>query len=111
VRESGPGAQGGTVSTIGALDLRGFQTGLRVPGAIEGETLVFFIEELLAPTLKQGDVVFMDNYPIHKMEAREDVIEARGAGGRLLPPYSSFVVSLSSRFSLLEHSFTPDQRH
>jgi hypothetical protein len=47
VRDVVPGDRGGNVSTIGALDLRGFRTGLSVPGAIEGETLVFFIEELL----------------------------------------------------------------
>jgi transposase len=88
VRESVPGDRGGNVSTIGALDLRGFRTGLSVPGAIDGETLMFFIEELLAPTLKRGDLVFMDNCPIHKMEEIEDVIEARGAGVLFLPPYS-----------------------
>jgi len=61
---------------------------LSVPGAIDGETLVFFIEEMLAPTLKRGDLVFMDNCPIHKMEEIEDVIEACGAGVLFLPPYS-----------------------
>ena len=88
VRDVVPGDRGGNVSTIGALDLRGFRTGLSVPGAIDGETLVFFIEELLAPTLKRGDLVFMDNCPIHKMEEIEDVIEACGAGVLFLPPYS-----------------------
>jgi len=31
---------------------------LSVPGASEGETMVFFIEEMLAPTLNRGDLVF-----------------------------------------------------
>jgi transposase len=88
VRDAVPGERGGNISTIGALDLRGFRTGLSVPGTIEGETLVFFIEELLAPTVKRGDLVFMDNCPIHKMEEIEDLIDARGAGVLLLPPYS-----------------------
>ena len=61
---------------------------MSVPGAMDGETLVFFIEELLAPTLKRGDLVFLDNGPIHKMEEIEDLIEARGAGVLFLPPYS-----------------------
>jgi hypothetical protein len=69
VRESVPGDRGGKVSTIGALDLRGFRTGLSVPGALDGETLVFFIEELLAPTLRRGDLVFRDNCPIHKISS------------------------------------------
>ena len=88
VRDSVPSDRGGNVSTIGALDLRGFRTGLSVPGTIDGEPLVFFIEELRAPTLNRGDRVFMDNCPIPKMEEIEDLSEARGAGVRFLPPYS-----------------------
>jgi transposase len=61
---------------------------LSVPGALEGETLGFLIEELLAPTLKRGDVVFRDNCPIHQREERADVMEARGAGVLFLLPYS-----------------------
>ena len=67
VHDAVPGDPGGNVSTIGAIDLTGIRTGLSVPGAIDGETMVFFVEELLAPTLKRGDVVFMDNCPIHKL--------------------------------------------
>ena len=88
VHDSVPGDQGGNVSTIGAIDLKGVRTGLSVPGAIDGETMVFFVEELLAPTLKRGDLVFMDNCPIHKMDELEDLIDARGAGVVFLPSYS-----------------------
>jgi transposase len=88
VRDAVPSDRGGKVSTIGALDLRGFRTGLSVPGTMNGETLGFFIEELLAPTLKRGDLVFLDNCPIHKLEEIEDLIEARGAGVLFLQPYS-----------------------
>jgi transposase len=88
VRDAVPSDRGGNVSTIGALDLTGFRTGLSVPGAMDGETLVFFIEELLAPTLNRGDLVFMDNCPIHKMDEIEDLIEACGAWVLFLPPYS-----------------------
>ena len=83
-----PSDRGGNVATIGALDLRGFRTGLSVPGAIDGETRGFFIEELLAPTLKRGALVLRDNCPIHKLEEIEDILEARGAGVLFLPPYS-----------------------
>jgi transposase len=83
-----PSERGGQVSTIGALDLTGFRTDLSVPGASDGETRVFFIEEMLAPTLKRGDLVVMDNGPIHKMDEIEDVIDACGAGVLFLPPYS-----------------------
>jgi transposase len=83
-----PGDHGKNVSTIGAIDLDGIRTGLSVVGAIDGETMLFFVEEMLAPTLKRGEIVFMDNCSIHKMEEIEEVIEARGAWVIFLPPYS-----------------------
>ena len=83
-----PGAQGGNLSTIGALSLTGIRTGLSVPGAIDGETMVFFVEEMLAPLLKRGDVVFLDNCPVHKVAEVEEAIEACGAWAIFLPTYS-----------------------
>ena len=88
VHDAVPGDKGGTVSTIGAIDRTGIRTGLSVPGASEGETLVFFVEELLAPTLQRGDLVFMDNCPMHKLDELEDLVDARGAGVVFLPAYS-----------------------
>jgi transposase len=129
-----PGDQGGNVSTIGAMGLEGIRTGLSVPGAIDGETMLFFVEELLAPTLKRGDIVVMDNNPIHKLDEIEDAIEAVGAWVLFLPPYSpdlnpielcwakvkSRLRSLKPRtlpdlFDALGHAFSsltpPDMRH
>ena len=88
VREQVPGDRGGNVSTIGALGLEGIRTGLSVPGAIDGETMLFFVEELLVPTLKRGEIVLMDNNPIHKLDEIEDAIEAAGAWVLFLPTYS-----------------------
>jgi transposase len=83
-----PGDRGGNVSTIGAIGLEGICTGLSVPGSIDGETMLFFVEELLVPTLKRGDIVLMDNNPIHKLDEIEDAIEAVGAWVLFLPTYS-----------------------
>lgn len=83
-----PGERGKNISTIGAISLAGVLTGLSVPGSIDGEVMLFFVEEMLAPLLKQGDVVIMDNVAMHKQEEIEDVIEARGALVIFLPTYS-----------------------
>ncbi|MBI3795733.1 MAG: transposase [Deltaproteobacteria bacterium] len=83
-----PGDRGGNVSTSEALGLDGLRTGLRVPGPIDGDTMVFFVEELLVPTLHRGDIVVMDNTPIHKLDDIEDAIEAAGAWVLFLPTYS-----------------------
>jgi len=86
-----PGDRGGKVSTIAAIALDGIRTGLSVPGPIDRDTMTFFIEEMLAPTLKRGEVVFMDNCSIHKMEEIEEAIEARGARGVFLQSYSPYL--------------------
>lgn len=83
-----PSDHKGNLSTIGAIGLTGLRAGLSVPGAIDGETMVFFVEEILAPTLKRGEVVFFDNCPIHKADEITEAIEARGALALFLPTYS-----------------------
>ena len=88
VRDQVPGDPGGNVSTIGTMGLDGLRTGLSVPGAIDGETMLFFVEELLVPTLNRGDIVVMDNNPIHKLDEIQDAIEAVGAWVLFLPTYS-----------------------
>jgi transposase len=88
VLEQVPGDRGGNVSTIGALALEGLRTGLSVPGAIDGETMLFFVEELLTPTLNRGDIVVMDHNPIPTLDEIEEAIAAVGAWGLFLPTYS-----------------------
>jgi transposase len=65
---------------------------VEAPLVIEGamDSLVFsgYIERVLAPTLRVGDVVVMDNLSPHKTRAVQEAIEARGATVRYLPPYS-----------------------
>lgn len=88
VHDHVPRDRGGNVSTIGALALDGLRTGLSVPGTIDGETMLYFVEELLVPTLHRGEIVVMDNVAIHHLDAIEDAIEAAGAWVLFLPPYS-----------------------
>lgn len=83
-----PGKRGGNVSTIGAIGRDGIRTGLSVPGPIDGETMLFFVEELLVPTLNRGDIGVMDNASIHKLDDIEAAIEAAGAWVLFLPTYS-----------------------
>jgi transposase len=57
-------------------------------GAMNGETFRAYIEQILAPTLKRRDIVFMDNVPIHKVAGVREAIEGRGAILVYLPAYS-----------------------
>lgn len=83
-----PGDHKGNLSTIGAVGLTGMRTALSVPGAIDGETMIFFVEEMLAPTLQRDDIVFFDNCQIHQADEITEAIEARGAWALFLPSYS-----------------------
>jgi hypothetical protein len=83
-----PGDRGGHVSTLGAIGLAGLRIGLSVPGALDGETRLFCVEELLVPTLNRGEIVLMDNCSIHKLDEIEDALAAAGAGLLFLPPYA-----------------------
>ena len=65
------------------------QDGLVAPcvfdGAVNGELFVAYVEQVLAPTLRDGDIVIMDNLASHKVAGVRQAIEAR-ATLRLLPP-------------------------
>jgi transposase len=74
-------------------DLRGLRLGgmtapMVLDGAMDGPAFLAWIEQMLAPTLKPGDIVVMDNLPAHKPDAVRTAIEATGATLRYLPPYS-----------------------
>jgi hypothetical protein len=47
-----------------------------------------YVERVLAPTLKEGQVVVMDNLAAHKGERVRELLEARGCELLYLPPYS-----------------------
>ena len=57
-------------------------------GPIDHETFRAYIEQILAPTLRPGDVVVLDNLAAHKQPEVRAAIEQAGAQLRFLPPYS-----------------------
>ena len=57
-------------------------------GPMNGRAFCAYVEEVLAPTLAEGDIVVLDNLPAHKVKGVRAAIEARGARLLYLPPYS-----------------------
>jgi hypothetical protein len=57
-------------------------------GPMTGEMFKAYTEQFLVSTLKRGDIVFMDNVSVHKVDGMEEAIEARGAIPFYLPAYS-----------------------
>ncbi len=61
-----------------------------------------YVQQVLAPTLRPGDVVIMDNLPAHKGEAVRAAITAAGARRVLLPPYSPDLNPIENAFAKLK---------
>jgi transposase len=57
-------------------------------GPIDSESFRAYVEQVLAPTLRRGDVVILDNLAVHKQPDIRTAIERAGAQLRYLPPYS-----------------------
>jgi hypothetical protein len=68
-----------------------FVAGLRPEsdGAMNGPMFVGYVEQILVPTLKRGDIVIMDNLSVHKVAGVREAIEAARAHVLYLPPYSA----------------------
>jgi transposase len=77
-----------TTTFVGALRLEGMTAPMTLDGAMNGAAFLAYVEQVLAPTLKSGDIVVMDNLPAHKLSSVREAIETTGAELRFLPPYS-----------------------
>jgi transposase len=77
-----------TTTLIAALGLGGVRCSTVVDGAVNAEVFEAFVGQVLAPELRPGDVVVMDNLSSHKSERTRRLIESRGAMLVFLPPYS-----------------------
>jgi transposase len=77
-----------TSTFVAALRYDGITAPCVIDGAMNGEFFLAYVEQFLAPTLKAGDSVIMDNLSSHKIAGVEQAITARGAQLLYLPPYS-----------------------
>jgi transposase len=91
-----------TTTFIGALRAEGFVAPLTVDGAINGPLFRAWVEQHLAPTLRPGDIVVMDNLSSHKVTGVRQAIESAGAELRYLPPYSPDLNPIELAFSKLK---------
>lgn len=73
-----------------------------IDGPMDGETFRAYVGQFLAPTLKPGQIVVMDNLPSHKVAGIREAIEATGATLRLLPPYSPDLNPIEQFFAKLK---------
>jgi transposase len=77
-----------TSTLIAALGLSGVRCSAVIDGAVNAAAFEAFVEQVLVPELRPGDVVVLDNLSSHKGMRTRELIESAGAELRFLPPYS-----------------------
>ena len=88
IHESTPGGHWKIMTILGAMSLRGMVATMTVEAATDREIFLAYVEHVLCPALKSGDVVVMDNLSSHKVNGVREWIEKAGAEVLYLPPYS-----------------------
>lgn len=77
-----------TTTLIAALGIKGLRCSTVVDGAVNSDVFEAFVEHVLLPELRPGDIVIMDNLSSHKRPRIQELIATRQAELRYLPPYS-----------------------
>jgi len=101
-RASVPFGHWETQTLIAALRFDRIDAPMTIDGALDGAAFLAWVEQALAPTLSAGEVVVMDNVPIHKVAGVGEAIEARGASVLHLPPYSPDFNPIEKPFSKIK---------
>jgi len=91
-----------TTTFVGALTMRGMIAPLVLPGAINRDAFEAYVEKVLVPELRPGDIVVMDNLSSHKGPRARALIEAAGARLLFLPPYSPDFNPIENAFAKLK---------
>ena len=73
-----------------------------IDGPINGESFLAYVQQILLPTLKPGDIVVIDNLGSHKSKAVRRAIHAAGAWLFFLPPYSPDFNPIEQAFAKLK---------
>lgn len=89
VVEATPGDSGAHDTALAARGLHGVTAPWVVEGAMNTATFETYVEFVLCPTLRRGEIVVLDNLSAHKSARVDELIAARGARVEFLPPYSS----------------------
>lgn len=91
-----------TSTFVAALRHDGITAPCVIDGAMNGTIFRAYVEQVLAPTLRPGDLVIMDNLGSHKVVGVREAIEARGASLIYLPAYSPDLNPIEQAFAKLK---------
>ena len=91
-----------TVTFVAGLRLDGFTAPFVVDCAMNGAIFIDYVRQCLAPALRPGDIVVIDNLSAHKCDEVRAIIEAANATLRYLPPYSPDLNPIELSFAKLK---------
>ena len=103
VRGFAPHGRWRTLTFVGALRCDRFTAPCVFDGPINGVCFRAYVEQLLVPTLKHGDIVVMDNLGSHKSKAVRAAIKDAGARLWFLPKYSPDLNPIEQTFAQIKH--------
>jgi transposase len=88
IHETTPDGRWKILTILGAISTRGMIATMTVEAATDREIFLAYLDEVLCPKLRPGDVMVMDNLSSHKVKGVRERIETVGAQLLYLPPYS-----------------------
>jgi transposase len=97
-----PGNWDKNVTLIAAMSAEGMGQAMSVEGATDGAAFEAYVKHFLSPTLKEGQLVVMDNLQVHKSTKIRKLIESVGASILFLPPYSPDFSPIEEAFSKIK---------
>lgn len=103
LRAFAPAGHWRTLTFLGALRCDQLVAPSVFDGPINGDCFRAYVEQQLAPILKPGDIVVMDNLGSHKSAAVRQIIKAAGAKLHFLPPYSPDLNPIEQAFAKIKH--------
>jgi transposase len=97
-----PRNRGKNTTVLASMSMEGMGPSLAVEGGTTARVFETYVERVLAPTLRRGQVVVMDNLSAHKGERVRELIEARGCELLYLPSYSPDFNPIEEAFSKMK---------
>ena len=102
IHEASPGGHWKVLTVLGAISTRGIVAAMTIEEPADREIFLAYLDQVLCPKLRPGQVVVMDNLSAHKGDGVRASIEAAGAELLYLPPYSPDLNPIEKAWSKLK---------
>ena len=102
IHETTPGSHWKILTILGAMSTRGMIATMTIEEATDTDIFLAYLDHVLCPQLRPGDLVVMDNLSSHKVKGVRERIEAAGAELLYLPPYSPDLNPIEKAWSKLK---------